>query len=50
MRFTPESDHGANNGLKVARDFLEPVKGKTRDNTQKNILRLFREIPLDHLL
>lgn len=28
MRFAPESDHGANAGLKAARDFLEPVKGK----------------------
>lgn len=28
MRFPPESDHGANNGLKTARDFLEPVKAK----------------------
>jgi cytochrome c peroxidase len=28
MRFAPESDHGANAGLKHARDFLEPVKGK----------------------
>ena len=27
MRFSPESDHGANAGLKAARDFLEPVKG-----------------------
>ena len=27
MRFAPEGDHGANAGLKVARDFLEPVKG-----------------------
>ena len=26
MRFAPESDHGANSGLKNARDFLEPVK------------------------
>lgn len=26
MRFAPESDHGANAGLKYARDFLEPVK------------------------
>ena len=30
MRFAPEGDHGANAGLKAARDFLEPVKG-TRD-------------------
>ncbi|KAK0748229.1 heme peroxidase [Apiosordaria backusii] len=28
MRFSPESDHGANAGLKAARDFLEPVKAK----------------------
>jgi cytochrome c peroxidase len=28
MRFSPESDHGANAGLKAARDFLEPVKGE----------------------
>lgn len=28
MRFAPEGDHGANAGLKIARDFLEPVKGK----------------------
>ena len=26
MRFAPESGHGANAGLKAARDFLEPVK------------------------
>ena len=26
MRFAPESEHGANSGLKNARDFLEPVK------------------------
>jgi cytochrome c peroxidase len=26
MRFAPESDHGANAGLKAGRDFLEPVK------------------------
>ena len=28
MRFSPEADHGANAGLKVARDFIEPVKRK----------------------
>lgn len=28
MRFAPEADHGANAGLKTARDFLEPVKGE----------------------
>jgi cytochrome c peroxidase len=30
MRFDPEAGHGANAGLKHARDFLEPVKGKDR--------------------
>lgn len=28
MRFAPESDHGANAGLKIARDYLEPIKAK----------------------
>jgi len=28
MRFNPEASHGANAGLKAARDFLEPVKEK----------------------
>ncbi len=31
MRFAPESGHGANAGLKAARDFLEPVKGEWRE-------------------
>jgi cytochrome c peroxidase len=28
MRFAPEADHGANAGLKHARDFLEPIKAQ----------------------
>ncbi|KAI8333536.1 heme peroxidase [Chlamydoabsidia padenii] len=28
MRFDPEASHGANNGLKIARDLLEPIKAK----------------------
>ncbi|CAO3646719.1 unnamed protein product [Cunninghamella echinulata] len=28
MRFEPEALHGANNGLKIAREFLEPIKAK----------------------
>lgn len=28
MRFSPEGNHGANAGLKIARDFLQPIKGK----------------------
>ncbi len=34
MRFAPEGDHGANAGLKAARDFLEPVKGNIRSSHQ----------------
>ena len=30
MRFAPEGDHGANAGLKAARDFMEPVKGESQ--------------------
>ena len=26
MRFKPESEHGANNGLALARKLLEPIK------------------------
>jgi len=29
MRFAPEGDHGANAGLIAARNFLEPVKGRS---------------------
>ncbi len=28
MRFAPEGEHGANSGLKNARDFLEPIKAQ----------------------
>lgn len=34
MRFSPEGGHGANAGLKNARDFLEPVKGKFSEGTE----------------
>jgi hypothetical protein len=52
MRFAPEGDHGANAGLKAARDFLEPIK------REFSFLQLYfkhanfcdREIPLDLLL
>ena len=37
MRFAPEGDHGANAGLKAARDFLEPVKRKLPSTAHPNI-------------
>lgn len=33
MRFAPESDHGANAGLDIARNFLEPVKSKSQNDS-----------------
>jgi cytochrome c peroxidase len=54
MRFAPESDHGANAGLKTARDFLEPVKGTYTDliiclmNDLTHVRH--REVPMDQLL
>lgn len=38
MRFAPESDHGANAGLKAARDFLEPVKSKWSQNPLEGVV------------
>lgn len=54
MRFAPEGSHGANAGLKAARDFLEPVKGMCSlppDQWKDQKLRFAcREVPMDHLL
>lgn len=51
MRFAPEGDHGANAGLKAARDFLEPVKGKGyRQSVLQQIDKADRAISLDNLL
>lgn len=54
MRFSPEADHGANAGLKHARDFLEPVKGKHSSSPPQpwiqpktKLTNPYREIPLD---
>lgn len=57
MRFSPESDHGANAGLVAARKFLEPVKGALTLSLhlvcgkleQPLTCYVRREVPLDHL-
>lgn len=41
MRFAPESDHGANAGLKYARDFLEPIKGRFASISLQSLSVLF---------
>jgi len=58
MRFAPEGDHGANAGLKAARDFLEPVKGtptyspstSQRLHGVSPLILSDRKAPLDHIL
>ncbi|KAJ3091589.1 heme peroxidase [Quaeritorhiza haematococci] len=40
MRFSPESDHGANAGLKVARDLMEKVKEKFPEITYSDLWSL----------
>lgn len=51
MRFAPEGDHGANAGLKAARDFLEPIKRSYfLSHTKLTALISHRKIPLDQLL
>jgi cytochrome c peroxidase len=54
MRFAPEGGHGANAGLKNARDFLEPVKGMCPTCFDQladwRLTILCREVPMDHLL
>ena len=52
MRFNPEANHGANAGLNVGRDFLEPVKGTISTHLSLFPPRLMTdfnasEIPLD---
>lgn len=52
MRFAPEGDHGANAGLKAARDFLEPVKRNYYRLLPIRLTKLTsrRKVPLDQLL
>ncbi|RIA94694.1 heme peroxidase, partial [Glomus cerebriforme] len=40
MRFSPESDHGANAGLKFARDKLEPIKEKNPEISYSDLWSL----------
>ena len=62
MRFSPEGDHGANAGLRAARDFLDPIKGTSTHISNSDLLfglpisqigpllTISRTIPLDKLL
>lgn len=52
MRFAPEGDHGANAGLKAARDFMEPIKRSYTilSPIEFSELSSCREVPLDQLL
>lgn len=52
MRFAPEGDHGANAGLKAARDFVEPIKRGYSLPSPMNLTGLIscRKVPLDLVL
>jgi cytochrome c peroxidase len=52
MRFVPEAGHGANAGLKAARDFLEPIKGMLVYSFHNgiNTNNYYRKVSLDYLL
>jgi catalase (peroxidase I) len=49
MRFKPESDHGANAGLQVARDLLEPLKKKHPDVTYADLYVLAGCVAIEHM-
>lgn len=40
IRFSPEKEHGANNGLSIARDLLEPIKQKHPEISYADLYQL----------
>jgi len=49
MRFTPESKHGANAGLQVARDLLEPIKKKFPGITYADLWTLAGAVAVEEM-
>lgn len=49
MRFAPESNHGANAGLKVARDLLEPIKKKFPGITYADLYTLAGAVAIEEM-
>lgn len=49
MRFPPESDHGANNGLAIARDLLEPLKQKYPGISYADLWTLAGAVAVEHM-
>lgn len=47
IRFSPECDHGANNGLKIARDFLEPIKSDHPDISYADLYQLASVVAIE---
>jgi len=48
MRFEPESKHGGNAGLKLARDFLEPIKQKYPWLSYADLWQLAGVVAIEH--
>jgi cytochrome c peroxidase len=49
MRFAPESGHGANAGLNLARDFLEPIKKKFPEISYADLWTLAGVVAIEHM-
>jgi cytochrome c peroxidase len=49
MRFSPECNHGANAGLKTARDFLEPIKKQHPGITYADLYTLAGAVAVEEL-
>jgi catalase (peroxidase I) len=47
-RFMPESGHGANAGLKVARDLLQPVKDRYPEISYADLYQLASVTAVEH--
>jgi cytochrome c peroxidase len=50
MRFSPESQHGANAGLAVARDLLEPIKKKYPKITYSDLWSLAGVVAIQEMV
>lgn len=48
IRFAPESEFEANNGLGIARDFLEPIKAQLPDMTYADLYQLASIVAIEY--
>lgn len=48
IRFAPESEYGCNNGLGIARDFLEPIKAEVPDMSYADLYQLASVVAIEY--